>query len=217
MQPDPRKQDVLIDIDGCFANFIDASLPHLRRVVCQHRAFDQLPSNLATAAHEDVASYRMEELFGLTSDEIATWHGLVKQPGYCAAIQPYPYARECIARLQRIANVYPVTFPWPKAPHWIIERETWLEEQLGIDPDGVIYTRQKHMVVGDIFVEDTTKYLVAWKKRHRDGVAIRVRRPYNKHEPFDHGVTVDTLEQLADEIEHAIELREAHRRSLWDR
>jgi 5'(3')-deoxyribonucleotidase len=205
------KPDILVDIDGCFANFILGSLDAIRESIDEARR-----SKYTSIGHEDIHSYAMEAVFDMTPDEIARWHTLVRMPGYCAAIPPYPGARFAIARLQEIGNVHPVTFPWPRAPHWIIEREDWLREHLGIDPDLVHYTRQKHLVRGAVFIEDTTKYLVKWRKHNPDGIAIRLSRPYNRSEPFTEGITVSTFDELVNRVEAALDLRERRRRAVYD-
>ena len=221
MRTRPR---ILLDIDGVFANFIDASLPIIKSIVLrrprgpttlvdEERAWR---AEIECFDHEDVKTYRMETIFGMTAVEIDEWFALVKEPGYCAAIRPYEGARECVAALQEIGDVHPVTFPWPQAPHWIIERERWLADELGINPGLAVYTSQKHVVAGDIFVEDTTKYLIQWREHHHDGVAIRMRRPYNEREPFTQGVTVRNFAALLQEVEAACDLREKFRRHLWD-
>lgn len=206
---------ILVDIDGVFANFIERALPTVCATLRSTRTREAYEAgNFEAITHEHIVSYKMEEVFGLKPHEIACWHDWhVKQPKFCAKISPYPGAREAIAELQKIGDVHPVSWPWPKSPYWIAEREDWLAEQLGIDPGMSVQTSQKALVFGNVFIEDTTKHLVNWRNRWRDGVGIRIARPYNKSEKFELGVTVDTLAQVVDEVRHAMELRETRIRN----
>src|SRR5574342_548548 len=103
MRTRPR---ILVDIDGFFANFIARSLPIIKQVVHDLRpnlTVEELARINATT-HDDVRTYRMEEIFHMTRDEITAWHDRVKSPLYCALIPPYDGAREAIAELKKLGD-----------------------------------------------------------------------------------------------------------------
>lgn len=200
MRTRPR---VLLDIDGVCADFITRALKHLEPI-------------RPGLSHDDITAYRMEIPIGLTEAQTALWHQAVCERGYCASIPTYAGAKEGVARLKELGDVHPVTFPFPGSPWWILERETWLQEHLGIDPGMAVYTKTKHVIAGDIFIEDTTSYLVEWRKHNPDGAAFRMRRAYNAHEPFTHGITVGDWSELVREVETVLDLRERQRRAVYD-
>lgn len=202
MRDRPR---LLLDIDGVFANFIDRALVAIHAVTGRH----------ADAKHDDCTTYAMEIAFGLSKEERDKWFALIRARDYCSSIPTYPGSRECVERMSKVADIYPLTYPFPRAPWWLIEREDWMRDQLGLDPDRVVYTRRKYVAAGDILVEDTTTHLIEWKKHHRDGLGIRIARPYNVNEPFD-GPTVDSFAALALLIETRVEELAKHQRDLWD-
>jgi hypothetical protein len=192
----------LLDIDGVAADFISRALKYL----------EPIRPNIK---HDDITAYRMEIPLGLTEAQTALWHQAICERGYCASIPAYDGAKEGVARLKELGDVHPVTFPFPGSPWWFLERETWLQEHLGIDPGLAVYTKAKHLIAGDVFIEDTTSYLIEWRKHNPDGVAIRMARAYNVHEPFEQGITVGNWSELVSEVQTALDLRERARRWVY--
>lgn len=189
---------ILADIDGFFANFIDNALGVMHEITGRH----------AHMKHDDVNTYAMEVACGLSPEEKAAWFARIRSQGYCTAIRPYPGARECIAQLEELGDVYPLTYPFPGSPWWIVEREAWMRDELGLDPDRVIYTRRKYTVAGDFLLEDTTDHLVKWHAHHPNGVGIRLARAYNKSEPFPQGHTVINYAGVVHVVKDTIDRRE---------
>jgi len=191
------KPDLLADVDGFFADFCTRAIEAVHEITGRH----------AHVKHDDIDTYAMEISLGLSPAEKAEWYAKIRSPGYCSSIRPYPGARECIAELQEFCNVYPVTYPFPKSAWWIPEREDWMRDELGLDPDAVIYTRRKYKIVGDFLLEDTTEHLIKWQKRHPNGVGIRMARTYNAREPYTEGYTVSTFGDVVRIVRDAISVR----------
>lgn len=194
-----ERPDILADIDGFFADFCSHAIATVHKITGRH----------AHVKHDDINTYAMEISLGLSPEEKAAWFAEIRSPGYCASIRPYPGARECIAELQALGNVYPVTYPFPKSVWWIAEREDWMRDELGLDPDAVIYTRRKYKIAGDFLLEDTTEHLSKWLARHPDGVGIRMHRTYNAHEPLPNGCTVKDYTDVVNLVKLAIQTRGA--------
>lgn len=194
MRTRPR---ILADIDGFFADFCSKAIEVVHGLTGRH----------AHVKHDDVDTYAMEVSFGLSPEEKAAWFAQIRSQGYCASIKPYAGARECIAQLEELGDVYPVTYPFPGSPWWIVEREVWMRDELGLDPDRVVYTRRKYAVAGDFLLEDTTEHLVKWRAHHPDGIGIRVHRAYNAQEPFEAGYTIKTFGQVVEIVKAACELQ----------
>ena len=169
---------ILLDIDGVAASFIDGALPFARKLTgLEHK-------------HDDIDQMMMEKALGLTDEQTEALYKHISSEGWCRSIPVYPGAKDGISRLREIADVHPVTFQFPSF-YWVREREAWLHEHFGIDPNDVIHTNSKHRIAGDIFVEDKTSNLVKWKKFHPQGHGVLFRRRYNQNDPWDGGVVSD--------------------------
>lgn len=84
-------------------------------------------------------------------------------PGFCAGLRPLPGAREGVAALQAVADVYVVTSPWWSSPHWLAERTAWLHAHMGIPAARVIHASAKHLVTGDVLVDDKPGNVRTWR------------------------------------------------------
>ncbi len=201
------KPRVLVDIDGLVLNFIDRALRVAREL------FE------IELEHDDVDDYRMDQVLitkgGARFDEPA-WFAAIRERGYCLSIPEYPGVRESLTELRKIADLYAVTVPFPGMPYWMFEREEKLTRDLGFQTHQIIHTAAKYVCVGDVLLEDTTRHLVNWRAHHPDGVAIRMRRPYNAREPFEQGITVNNWTELVREVQTALDLRERKRRAVYD-
>jgi 5'(3')-deoxyribonucleotidase len=87
---------------------------------------------------------------------------IIEKEGFCQELQMTPHAREAIDVIREWADVYVVTSPWQSSKTWTYDRNKWLKRNFDIDPSHVIYTQKKHMVVGDIFVDDKPEHVAAW-------------------------------------------------------
>ena len=187
------KRVVLLDIDGVAANFIEGCLPIIKEITGRDHA------------HDDVNQWLVEKALGLTDDETKTLYDRIVQPGWVRALPVYEGAKEGVARLREFAEVHPVTAHFYTCPHWVHEREAWILEHFGIPATDIVHTHAKHLVAGDVLVEDKTATLVKWMQRQHHGNAVRMRRKYNEGEDWkrpgaefggDWGVTVNDWPHL---------------------
>jgi 5'(3')-deoxyribonucleotidase len=180
------KPDLLLDLDGVARNFIAGALPIVKEVTGRDHH------------HDEVNQWRVEHALGLTSEETKLLYGSIASEGWCRSLPLYVGAKEGVAALREVVNVYPVTFQYPSL-WWVRECEEWLADQLSINPNDVIHTNAKHMVFGDFFVEDKTAALVTWRekwaKRGLFGVPIQFQRKYNENDTWD-GARVTSWPEL---------------------
>ena len=67
------------------------------------------------------------------------------------------------------------------AQHHIFGRLHWLERTMPWFPkDHVIFCSHKHVLAGDMLVDDNVTNLVAWCTANPDGVGVLIDRPYNR-------------------------------------
>jgi 5'(3')-deoxyribonucleotidase len=162
-----KKPRMLMDIDGVCANWIGASLPHIREITGVDHQYD------------DVKKPMIEDALGLTPEQARRFYEIVSSRGWCAAMPLYDGVREGVTRLSRMVDIFPVTKQFP-SDFWVRERERWLLDQLGIDPDRVVHTDSKFLVRGDLFLEDRIKNLERWHEEFPDGITILYDQPYNR-------------------------------------
>ncbi len=88
---------------------------------------------------------------------------VILQPGFCENIEVLPGAKEGLAALREVADVYVVTAPWPFSTTWAGERTHALWRHFGIPHTHVIVTQTKHLIHGDMMIDDNIKHLTGWK------------------------------------------------------
>ena len=104
----------------------------------------------------------------------------VIRPDFCSLITPRTEAIEAVAELRQIADVYVVTSPWTSSPTWVYERTRWIERHFGIPPKNVIHTAAKHLVHGDLLLDDKPSHVESWGERWPDGFALLYGMPHNR-------------------------------------
>lgn len=82
--------------------------------------------------------------------------------GFCAGLAPFPEALEWVPRLREVADVRFVTSPM-RGEHWRPERQAWLQRHFGARPEDVTQVKDKHLVTGDVLVDDKADNVRKWK------------------------------------------------------
>jgi 5'(3')-deoxyribonucleotidase len=194
---------VLVDVDGVLADFIASFMDRYRFhlgivpdgfVVDCWNAINTLPSRKAfDAAWNDSLLFRNPPAI--------------------------PGSFEALERIVDVSTVYLVTaLPFGHAP----PRRAWLKTHAPFIPsDRIILATDKHMIRGDVLVEDRPANLFAWAAINPNGSGFLIRRPYNRPiggvyedwtDPVPENVTeVSGLENVADAIEVSEAIRKATR------
>jgi 5'(3')-deoxyribonucleotidase len=92
-------------------------------------------------------------------------------------LKPFPEAQEALPRLREVADVFNVT----SAMSWAPVREWWLKEHLGYDKDHMVFTKAKHIVSGDFFIDDNPALVQRWQRHNPYGVGMLWSGPNNAH------------------------------------
>jgi 5'(3')-deoxyribonucleotidase len=111
--------------------------------------------------------------------------------GFARHLDVYPGAIDGVRRLQQIAEVYIVTSPWNSNPTWCHDREAWLERHFGIPHARVIHTSAKHLIAGDVLVDDKTSTCDQWRAAWPSGVAVLWSTLHNRRDLWDGPCTSD--------------------------
>lgn len=171
---------VLLDCDGVLADFVGAALELIN---------DQLGKRFT---RDDVTGWDFTASLGLQPD-VGAWikRQIGATKGFASSLDAYPGAVDGVRRLCEVAEVYVVTAPWNSNATWAFERESWLKHNFGIGHDRVIHTSAKHLVHGDILVDDKTSTCKQWRAAWPDGVVLRWSTPHNWREAWDGTSTAD--------------------------
>lgn len=174
---------VLLDVDGVSASFIAGALSVIKEITGRDHA------------HDDVHLPFIEKALGLSDGEARAMYAAVERQGWCRSLPVYEGAREGVAELSTFADVHPVTSHFLTSPYWAYERDEWIVENLGLPKESIVHTHSKHIIDGDIFVDDMTKHVIRWSARHPRGTAVLFRRRYNAGDEWQ-GVRVDDWPHL---------------------
>jgi 5'(3')-deoxyribonucleotidase len=142
---------------------------------------------------DDVSKWDVLESLGFDAKTCKEIYDSTVEPGFCAAIQAFPGAAEGVHRLRDFGDVYAVTAPFD-SKYWMSEREAWLKN-FGFARKNIVHCIDKHIVTGDVLVDDKTSTLVKWQEHNPLGTAILFQRSYNKNDKWS-GVVVSNWPNL---------------------
>jgi 5'(3')-deoxyribonucleotidase len=163
------RKRVLLDCDGILADFVTSYLAIVRHVTGR----DFKPEN--------VTQFDITASLRLTPEEASTCkRTLGSSRGFCEALGVYPRAKDGVAALESIADVYIVTSPWNSCPTWTHEREAWLKKHFGIPHGRVLHTSAKHVCRGDVFVDDKVDAVAKWQTEYPNALAVVWDTPHNQ-------------------------------------
>jgi 5'(3')-deoxyribonucleotidase len=173
MRNGTKRPIVLLDCDGVLADFIGGVLE-----IVEH--------TLGLAyKHEDVDRFDFCAALSLAQHEARAVKSSISTRGFCSSLVPYDGAKRGVAALEEIADVYIVTSPWDSCETWEHERKAWLYRHFKIPSSRVIHTSAKHLVCGDVFVDDKTSAVAAWREAWRFATAVRWNTPHNARDEWN--------------------------------
>ncbi len=161
------RPEVLLDIDGVVANFIEGCRPLAEQLI--GRSFH----------HDDIDQWFIEKALGMDEVQTKALYCQVMEEGWCRKLPVYEQARECVAKIREYATVIPLTAHFHDSKTWAWERDEWILEHFGIPKVDVIHTHRKFQVDGDVLIDDKTSHLQRWQARHPLGRSVLFRRKYN--------------------------------------
>ena len=162
-RPLPR---VLLDVVGVLADIVSSLVAHL---------------NARYGTGYTLASVTQWEIDHLIPDgDVRSFWQSFAGSVRASDLPVYPGAIEGVARLQELADVYVVTAGLSSSRTWMHDREQWLFRHFGIPSKRVVHTSAKHLIVGDVLIDDKFETVVNWAACHPDGVGLLWDRPWNR-------------------------------------
>ena len=194
---------ILLDCDGPMADFTQAYLEALRLETGASHAVGDVDR---WDIHESPFFVELARVHG--ADLRRRVETRIMQPGFCDGIAVVPGAQEMVGKLSELGDVYVVTSPWDSSPTWMHERLHWVAKHFPtIGKRRVIQTAQKHLVRGDVFVDDKPSHIEDWSKAWPAGTPILFDMHHNRAEPVAFGVRGGWNDVLAAVEDVEMELR----------
>jgi 5'(3')-deoxyribonucleotidase len=176
------KPILLLDCDGPLSNFTKGYLQALFvETGARH-----------TEAEVDRWSIADCDFFKQAARKLNVEHAVLKarvdryvsMKGFCEDLEVQPGAREAVHRLSKIADIYVVTSPWDSSPTWMYERLHWIVKHFKIPRAHVIQSGTKHLVKGDVFVDDKPAHVERWQEAWPKGKGLLFDMHHNRaHDP----------------------------------
>ena len=111
-------------------------------------------------------------------------------------------AQEGIKKVRKSgSSVFWITSPWVSSQTWDHDRRVWLEKNFHSKHQDVGFFYQKHLVRGDVFIDDKPSNVANWAAANPHGRALLFDQPWNKK---DGGAlerfTWDKIDQIIKEV-----------------
>lgn len=163
---------ILVDLDGICANLIE---PWLAWYECNYADDDEEISveNITTEIHKVVrAGKRVYDALNVPG----WFDDLPALPGACEAVEQLHHAGHHVVICSSPGNsVY--------APS---DKTKWVRRNMPfLDKTNMIITHQKHLVRGDLLIDDDPKKATLYKQEWPDAKVFAIAWPWNADAPFD--------------------------------
>lgn len=166
---------ILLDCDGVLADFVGPVLDLVHEVTGRRHK------------REDIAAFDFVAQLGLSRDEaVLVKREISHRDGWWCSLPVYEGARAGVDRLREFGEVFVVTSPWNSCRTWLHDRETWLAKHFDIPASNLLVGSAKHLVAGDMLVDDRSDTLREWARwhGHHGGKAVQWQTPHNRNEPW---------------------------------
>lgn len=158
---------VLCDVDGVLADTTCVFLASLLDATGKHFYGDQ------------VTSWDYKECLGISeAEEALAWECFEQY--HIDYVQPSPGGVEFITDLRDAGHeVIFVTAPSKHVATWTWHRDRWLAEHFGAEIP-VIHTEHKHLISGDVLIDDKSGNIINWAGANPKGLGILWNQPWNQ-------------------------------------
>jgi len=161
------KKRILVDCDGILADF---------NLSCIKLINDKLGTNHKLHSLTDWDIFKVLNI----KEHEHILDDAINNEKFCLNLSVFPGAVEALQKLEKdCGNVYIVTAPH-RAQAWVHQRSEWLYQHFGITRDRVVYTHSKHVITGDVLIDDSAKNLKYWMEHHPTKLGIIWDRTYNQ-------------------------------------
>lgn len=108
---------------------------------------------------------------------------MLSGPTFWATLPVIPGAQEGIRVIEDAGHeVFFVSTPWISCDTWERERRSWLAMHFGADYKQLVPVHHKHIIQGDVFVDDRPDKVKKWMQANPYGSTFIYSQPYNAKE-----------------------------------
>lgn len=175
-------KDALVDVDGVVADWLLAIMCEL----CSDRR------------DEDFKGWEILSQLDDEDRELAL--SVMESPEFWRHLPVMKGAKEGIRELEKAGyRITWVTSPWRGCTGWEDARRGWLNEHFDMEErgHGFIPTAEKHMVDGNIFIDDKPENVRKWAMEHPHRRAFLFVSPRTKDDPWPDKFTWDRVREIA--------------------
>lgn len=155
---------VILDCDGVLSDFVGGLFSELKS-----KGF-QIPDQLNTYEIFDQMDERSK----------AESHHILNSGEFWATM---PVIEEAAAVVDALKaenhDIVVATTPWGSCMEWGYARRAWLTRNLGLRATRVITVYDKHLIHGDVIVDDKPETVTKWQNKWQNGKAFLMNRPWN--------------------------------------
>lgn len=179
---------VLLDVDGVVADFVSYYLDVVRRRL--KRDFRQ----------EDVTAWDVGSALSLSDYDRELVHRDLFAPGVAYHMPIYSGAWTGVRNLNEIAQVVFVTSHLKENLTWVSDRDRWIDFHFGPSAPPTVYTHHKHLVRGDVLVDDKPSAVEKWRQANPNGLGVLWDGPWNRDANIDGAVRLNSWVDLRELI-----------------
>jgi len=165
-----NNMDIFVDMDQTLNDFTTNFV---------NVAEEILGEDLSNKAKNIGKAWSLQDvLFGDHPEKDMITEAIFNHPGFWLDMKPKKLAPGAIEELSKVANVYIVTFPWPTSATCFLEKYYWVKRYIpSFDMSKLIYIKDKHLLHGDIIIDDKPSYL----ENNNCDITIAFDYNYNRH------------------------------------
>lgn len=160
-----KKLTILCDMDGIITDLLTKWL---------NRYNDDHDDDLTIA---DIKTWNVSDAVKPeVGDEIYKY---IEEPDFFEDLAPIPGAIKALSLFNAEGHDVRIATAHADNPNCAAAKIRWVQEHLGFSRKQVILIHPKHMLKGDVFIDDTPKKLKAYKDAWPDAKTVTIAYPYN--------------------------------------
>jgi 5'(3')-deoxyribonucleotidase len=153
---------IIMDVDGVAADFVGHLLKHVDNPITQ----------------DEITDFDLFKF--LPSKKVAYAHEVLQDKKFWQTLPVLPGAKEFVAEAtRRGCAVFWATSPWLPCVGWEAYRREWLARHFKAHAKTVLIGESKHIIAGDVFIDDKYANVRDWAAYNPNGKAFLVDRPWN--------------------------------------
>ena len=162
-----KKMQILVDLDGIVVDLLDNWL----------RLYNEEWNDSLT--HSDITDWYLHK--SVVPACGADVYKYLDLPGTFLHSKPIPGAIESLGRLKELGHDITIVSSPATASHTYSQKIEWCTKHLPfLKSADVILAKKKHLIYGDLLIDDFAENLTAYKKSWPNGMTATIAYPYNK-------------------------------------